>query len=300
MSENLPALRGNGPTGFVPANLEEAMTLATTLSKSSLIPVALRQKPADVLIILMKGAELGLAPMQALSSISVISGKAVCEAALMVGLCVRQSDICEYFRLVESSPERAVYETKRKGSEPVSMGFTIAEAKAAKLTGKDNWTNYPAAMLRARASSALARAVYPDLCMGIYIPDEADAFDRGPRQVASGPTVRVIVPETVTEPEPEIPETVGATEPPALELTQEVAFEDDPAAVKEAIIKHCGGNVGRGFNLMKSLSEYPDPKTGEVKGAKSWKALDFPSYRDRVVAAMPNHEAECDGTCGGA
>ena len=42
-----------------------------------------------------------------------------------------------------------------------------------------------------------------------------------------------------------------------------------------------------------------NPKTGEVKGAKSWKALEFKSYRERVVAAMAEHESECDGTCSG-
>jgi hypothetical protein len=46
--------------------------------------------------------------------------------------------------------QRAIYETKRVGSTPVKISFTIEQAKQAGLTGKDNWRNYPAAMLRAR------------------------------------------------------------------------------------------------------------------------------------------------------
>jgi hypothetical protein len=46
--------------------------------------------------------------------------------------------------------------------------FTIEEAQAAGLAGKDNWKKYPAAMLRARCVSALSRAVYPEAVLGIY------------------------------------------------------------------------------------------------------------------------------------
>jgi hypothetical protein len=47
------------------------------------------------------------------------------------------------------------------------------EAKAAQLLGKDVWKKYPAAMLRARAISAMARAMFPDAINGVsYTPEE--------------------------------------------------------------------------------------------------------------------------------
>jgi hypothetical protein len=51
------------------------------------------------------------------------------------------------------------------------MSFTTADAQRAGLNG-DNWRKYPAAMLRARCLSAICRAVFPDLCLGLYDPDE--------------------------------------------------------------------------------------------------------------------------------
>jgi hypothetical protein len=74
---------------------------------------------------------------------------------------------------VRSDAQVATYQTKRRGEpEPTTMSFSWEDAQRAGVTGKDNWRKYPAAMLRARCITALARAVYPDLAMGIYDPDE--------------------------------------------------------------------------------------------------------------------------------
>lgn len=143
------------------------------LSKSALIPQALRGKPADVLVVLMKGRELGLQPMQALGEINCIQGRAVVSAALKVGLCVKDRS-CVYFRLVSSDGRQATYETQRKGSEPVKLTWTLQQAQTAGLLQKDNWKAHPEAMLRARCSSALATAAYPDLVLGLDTKDEVE------------------------------------------------------------------------------------------------------------------------------
>ena len=195
---------------FEPQNLQQAMELARMLSGSGLLPRALQGKPADTLVIMLKGHELGLSPMQAISGISVIQGKAVVEAATMVGLCLRRRDVCEFFRLVSGDDRIATFETKRINSERVTMSFTIDEAKRAGLLGKDNWRNYPAAMLRARASSGLARAVYPDLTAGMYDPDEVAAPPVNSRVATE---VRPVAFEEVKEPTIE-PDEVAKPPPP--------------------------------------------------------------------------------------
>jgi hypothetical protein len=168
------AIQAQSLTPFEPANIEQAMSLATTLSKSGLIPDSLKNKPADVLVVLMTGRELGIGPMQSLRGISVIKGKPVLSADLMLAQCLRHRDVCEWFRLVESTTAVARYQTKRAGSEPVDMAWTMDDAKRAGLDGGQNWRNHPAAMLRARCSAALARAVYPDLVGGIYEEGEGE------------------------------------------------------------------------------------------------------------------------------
>jgi hypothetical protein len=199
-------------TPFAPQGLEQAMTLAQTLAQSGLMPNSLRGKPQDVLVVLITGHELGLSPMQAVRSVHVVQGRAVMSADLMVALAVRSST-CEYFRLVSSDDKGSVYETKRRGApEPVRMAFTMEQAKAAGLTGKDNWKNYPAAMLRARCSAALVRAVYPDLALGVYEESEADEIPASapartvappPPPSPSGAAAVTLDAEIVPSPEPE-------------------------------------------------------------------------------------------------
>lgn len=122
--------------------------------------------------VLLKGHELGFAPMASAGSISIIKGKVSLSADATIALCKR-SPACLYLRLVESTEEVATYETQRHGDpSPTSLTYTIAQAKTAGLTGSQTWRAHAPAMLRARCGAAIARAVFPDLVAGIYDPDE--------------------------------------------------------------------------------------------------------------------------------
>jgi hypothetical protein len=161
-------------TVFVPQNLGELDSLSIRLSKSGLIPESLRNKPADVAVVLMTGLELGLSPMQSLRSIHVVKGKPVLSADLMAALVMRSPE-CEHLTMLASSDEACVYETRRRGSEkPITVSYTIAQAQTAGLTTRDNWRAYPAAMLRARCVASICRTAYPDLVAGVYEHDEGE------------------------------------------------------------------------------------------------------------------------------
>lgn len=164
-----------------PTTLAEAKELATTLSNANSMPAALKKSPADVLAIVMAGAELGLAPMQSIRGIMLIEGKPTLSADAM-GALVKASPKCEYLQCTVTTDKVATFVTKRRGDpEPTTMSFTIEEANQAGLnkptqSGKpSNWTKFPKAMLRARAQSAICRLVYSDLMLGVYDPDELDA-----------------------------------------------------------------------------------------------------------------------------
>lgn len=53
------------------------------------------------------------------------------------------------------------------------MNWTWEQATAAKLTGKDNWKNYPRAMLRSRVIAEAIRAIYPAALGGMLLAEEA-------------------------------------------------------------------------------------------------------------------------------
>lgn len=157
-------------TALEPTTIDQAFWLAQQLLKSGLLGKAI-QKPEAAFAVILAGRELGLTAMQSLRSLHLIEGKPTLSADLMVAL-VKRSPLCKAFKLIESTSERATYEANREGEGVTRMSFTIEEAKAAGVTGKDNWKKYPAAMLRARCIAALARVVFPDLLLGVYENDE--------------------------------------------------------------------------------------------------------------------------------
>jgi hypothetical protein len=62
----------------------------------------------------------------------------------------------------------------------ISITWTIEQAKKIGLAGKDNWRNYPRAMLRARCISEGIRTVYPGCVVGTYSVEEVQDFDDSP------------------------------------------------------------------------------------------------------------------------
>lgn len=174
MSKEIALKNQPPPMGLEITNFHEAEQMAVRFAQSSLIPGDLRNKPADVMVILVTGHELGLSPMQSLRGLHVVKGRPVLAAEMIVAL-IKRSPLCRHFRLVESTDQRATYEALREGDpEPTKLTYTIEQATKAGLTGNPNYKNHPAAMLRARASAALGRIVFPDVMLGLLEESEAD------------------------------------------------------------------------------------------------------------------------------
>lgn len=130
---------------------------------------------AKAVTIAIKGHELGIPPMQAFASITVIKGKPCLSAELMLALAyskVKGAKIT--FRTPpDKQAQECTVTMQRPGGDPMDFRFTMQDAQNAGLLKSDSaWQKYPAAMLRARAVSAGARAVFPDAVMGCYTPEE--------------------------------------------------------------------------------------------------------------------------------
>lgn len=186
----LPASAKKAPLAFEPRNIDEAYRLAKALVVSGFLPTSVAT-PEAAMAILIAGRDFGLSAMQSFRGLHVIEGSISMSADLMVAL-VLKSGLAEYFTNIEGDSTIATYETKRKGLDAQQLSFTITEAAAANLTSKNVWKKYPQAMLRARAKSALARDVYPEIFFGVYDPDEIDdmanrtglqGMDRGPELI---------------------------------------------------------------------------------------------------------------------
>jgi 5'-3' exonuclease len=154
-----------------PTTIESAYRLAKAFHNGRMYQKY--PSPEAIFTVLVKARELGLKATTALDCFSVIKGVPRASADLMQALAERDPD-CEYFKLIESTPERAVYRVKRKShKEPFpDFVYTMADAQTADLARQDNYRKNPAAMMRARCKSSAARTAFPGACCGLYCPEE--------------------------------------------------------------------------------------------------------------------------------
>ena len=158
------------------AQLTAMLQFSDTLLKSGLLPQHIKS-PAAAFAIIQKGIELRIPPMLALSNIIVVQGKPTANAELMAGLIQRdQGDDALRFVAAECNDTKAVLLYKRRGwASPERFTFTIEDAKRANLIKAGPWMQYPGAMLRARAISAVARMAFADSIGGLFTPEELGA-----------------------------------------------------------------------------------------------------------------------------
>lgn len=207
------------------ASVPDRMRYAEALSGSSLLPRDYVGKPANVLLAIEYGAALGIPPMTAIQGVHIINGKPTASAGL-IGALVRKAG----HRLRVTGDDRhAVCEIVRADDPDFTFRseWTWDRAVAAKLTGKDTWKAYPAAMLKARAITECARDACPEALAGVaYTPeelgDDSQHADSYPVTVEDARPV-----ERLTTIDPDDPWT--AETPEVLEA--EVVGEDDGASV---------------------------------------------------------------------
>ena len=178
----LPAV--TAPPG--PGEWEAMKQQASVIARSGLAPRSV-SKPEQVLVIALKGRELSIPPMQALSQIHIVEGKPTLSAELMAALVQRAG---HKLRVLETSSRKCVVEGVRADDpgHPSRVEWTIEDAKTAGVANKGPWKSYPAAMLRARAISALCRFAFADVLMGAsYTPEELGAEVNEEGEVLSVP-----------------------------------------------------------------------------------------------------------------
>jgi len=193
--------------GFAPANLTEAMQFSDMLANSSMVPKAYQGKPQDILVCVQWGYEMGLAPMQALQNIAVINGKPSVYGDAAMAL-VQASPVCEdveeFFENEGSPNPIAVCVAKRKGRKPVTVKFSVEDAKRAGLWGKQGpWSAYPKRMMQMRARGFALRDAFPDVLKGMITAEEAQDYPDEAKPVQAKPAnpLDLVAPKKVEIPE---------------------------------------------------------------------------------------------------
>lgn len=184
--------------GIIPRDITEAWRLSEAIVGAGMVPASYEVKAppgmtdaewmlsseghkavtAKIMIGIMKGLEVGLPPITALSTIAVINNRPSIWGDGATAL-LQDSGRVEWMReRMEGRPLEddwtAICEIKRKGQEEVyARTFSVADAKRGGLWGKKGpWVSYPQRMLQMRARSWAMRDGFADVLSGLSIAEE--------------------------------------------------------------------------------------------------------------------------------
>jgi hypothetical protein len=165
---------GGALAALVPQNLEETYRLSQALAKAGdMVPKNFQQKPEEIMAAIMRGMEIGLAPMQALSNIAVINGRATVWGDALPAMMQRAGHHIDVSVEGEGDAMCATATLTRADGRVVVRQFTVADAKKANLWGKAGpWQTYPKRMLSHRARGWAIRDGAADALMGLQIAEE--------------------------------------------------------------------------------------------------------------------------------
>lgn len=167
----LPAV--TGMFDFIPRTWAEAKEFASEMAKSDMVPKDYQGKPANILIAMQWGNELGLKPLQSMQNIAPINGRPALWGDAVIALVIA-STVCEYVdETFEEATMTATCRAKRVGKPEQTRTFSKADASTAGLWDKAGpWKNYPKRMLQMRARSYALRDLFADVLRGLPVLEE--------------------------------------------------------------------------------------------------------------------------------
>ncbi len=157
---------------IVNISISDMERLAIAMAKSKLFGV----KTADEALSLMAIAQAeGLHPAIAARDYNIIQGKPALKADAMLARFQMAGGKIEWHSYTDECCD-ATISHPQGGS--IRVMWDMARVQKAEIKNSSMYSKYPRNMLRARVISEGIRTVYPGVAVGIYTPEEVDAFER--------------------------------------------------------------------------------------------------------------------------
>ena len=167
MSGSLTVVRNN--TAVAPTlSFGDMMDMGEQLVRTGFLPAHLRNG-AQVAAVILTGRELGMEPMRAIRSLSLVKGKVVEAADSQLARFKADGGRATFKSLTETE---AVLWIKHPNGDEHTESFTMQDARNAGLASNDNYKKFPKAMLRSRVITAALKSVGWEGAVGNYDPDE--------------------------------------------------------------------------------------------------------------------------------
>ena len=132
------------------------------------------KNPQEAMAIMLLCQAEGLHPAIAMRDFHVIQGRPALKADAMLAR-FQQAGGSVTWKEYTDEKVTGLFSHPQGGS--LELSWTLAQAKSIGIANKDNWKNYPRAMLRARVISEGIRAVFPGCVVGVYTPEEVQDFN---------------------------------------------------------------------------------------------------------------------------
>jgi hypothetical protein len=149
---------------------KEAFEFAKAIAPTPFVPAALRNNPPAVMAAIIKGHELGVSALHALSQVHIIDGRPCLAAELQRALILSHGH--ELFTEDLTITRVTLCGKRHDGDHVQKVTWTMDDAKRANLAGKPNWRTYPRAMLLARCTGELGRLMFADVLAGLGVNAE--------------------------------------------------------------------------------------------------------------------------------
>ena len=151
------------------------------------------KNPQEAMAIMLLCQAEGLHPAIAMRDFHVIQGRPALKADAMLAR-FQQAGGSVSWKEYTDEKVTGLFTHPQGGS--LELSWTLRQAKEIGIANKDNWKNYPRAMLRARVISEGIRSVFPGCVVGVYTPEEVQDFQ--PRKTVDMGTAMVVeVPQDV-------------------------------------------------------------------------------------------------------
>ena len=150
--------------------LADIQQMAEVASKSRMFGF---KNPEEAMAIMLLCQAENLHPAIAMRDFHIIQGRPALKADAMLAR-FQQAGGSVQWKDYTDEKVTGIFSHPSGGSLEVS--WSLAQAKSIGIANKDNWRNYPRAMLRARCVSEGIRSVYPGCVVGVYTPEEVQDF----------------------------------------------------------------------------------------------------------------------------
>lgn len=161
--------------------LDDMQVMANAIAKSGLFGM---KTPEQALALMLVAQAEGSHPATITQDYDIIQGKACRKTHSVMARFQQMGGSVQWHELTDTTAD-ATFSHQKGGS--LRIIWTFEQARKAGLTNKDNWKNYPRAMLRARVIAEGVRAVFPAAIGGMLIAEEAN--DLPPQEVKEMGTI---------------------------------------------------------------------------------------------------------------